>query len=147
MAEIGSLDFLRNLDDAEFLEEMVDLGMVPPLNVQQAQAADRVSRMTELQPGSPQFQAAVSGLVDQESKRGMIGMTRRAAQQFTTLREIDGDVNREMIWIVEGDDRSCDPCMGNAAEIHTFAEWQEIGLPGSATCDGGDYCRCDLYAV
>ena len=144
MPNFIDLNALGALSDAELLVVLEETGMIAPWNVMQSQAADYVLRMTELPPGSVAFKAAVGNLITAESRRGILGMTRRAAQQFTTLNDMGGDETKEFIWIVEGDDRTCNPCMANAAEIKTYAEWQAQGLPGSATCDGGDYCRCDL---
>ncbi len=135
---------VKKMSDAELLAYLEETGIVAPWNTLQMQAAEYVQRMTEYPPGSAQFKAAVNNLISTESRRGVLGMTRRAAQRFTTLNDAGGDKNAEFIWVTEGDSVSCDPCISNAAQIKTLAEWEADGLPGAATCDGGDYCRCDL---
>jgi len=140
----ANLKSIGRLTNAELLELFEETGIVSPWNTLQMQAAQYVQRMTELQPGSIQFKAAVNDMISTESRRGLLGMTRRAAQQWTTIQDTGGDKNKQFIWVTEADDRTCAPCMSNAAEIRSYAEWEEIGLPGAATCDGGDYCRCDL---
>lgn len=138
---------LLAMSPAEFLATMERFAILPNWNVQQTQAAQYVTRMTQYEPGSPRFKRAVNQLISGESKRGIIGLTRRAAQQYTTLVDTDGDIQREFIWIVEGDESTCDPCRENAALVDTMAGWMSRGLPGASTCDGGDYCRCDLFPL
>lgn len=144
---VPSVAQLGKLTDAELLATLEEFGVLAPWNTMQSQAAAYVTRMTELQPGSVQFQAAVNNLISSESRRGLLGMTRRATQQYTTLLDTQGDPSKKLIWVSENDDSTCDPCRGNAGEIHTFEEWQSIGMPGAATCEGGDYCRCDLLRI
>ena len=144
MDDFIDLKALSAMTDAELLAAMEEAGMIAPWGALQMQAAESVMRMTELPPGSPAFTAAVNGIISKEARKGLVGMTRRATQQFTTLNDMAGDTNKEFIWIVEGDDSTCAPCMVNAAMIKTYAEWEASGLPGAATCDGGDFCRCDL---
>ncbi len=144
MADFIDLNALGALTDAELLATLEEIGILPPWNTLQSQAAAYVQRMTEMPPGSTQFKAAVNNLISTESRRGILGMTRRAAQQFTTINDAGGDKNAEFIWVTEGDSVTCEPCMANAAQIKTLAEWESHGMPGAATCDGGDACRCDL---
>lgn len=147
MVDFINIKALLGLSNSELLEVMESTGMIPSFETLQIQAVGYIQRMTELPAGSIQFKAAVNNLISMESRRGLLGMTRRAAQQFTTLNDIGGDTKTEMIWVSEADEDSCNKCLANAAEIHTYEEWQQIGLPGAATCDGGDYCRCDLLKI
>jgi hypothetical protein len=140
-------DALLAMSPAEFLRNIEKFGLMPNWRVQQTQAADYAIRMTQLEPGSPQFDRAVDNLIDVESNRGMQGLTRRIAQQYTTLVDSNGDVDSEFIWIVEGDEATCSPCKANAGLVKTMREWIDIGLPGTPTCDGGDRCRCELFAL
>ena len=57
---------------------------------------------------------------------------------------MDGDPNQLLVRIGEGDDDMCDVCAGLEGETGTIAYHESIGLPGAATCLGGDACRCDL---
>ena len=138
---------LKAMRPAEFLQTLEAFAILPNWNAQQTQAADYVSRMTQHEPGSPRFKRAVNQLINGESKRGLTGLTRRAAQQYTTLVDMGGDVSREFIWIVEGDESTCDPCRENAGIVDSYEGWSARGLPGLPTCDGGSYCRCDLFPV
>lgn len=136
---------LEKLDDADLLEEMVARQMLASWNTMQAEAAGIASRMMEYPAGSSQWKSAVSNMVQSEAKSGMTGLTRRATQQYTTVASTGGNEDVEMIWIVEGDEGTCDQCSPRAAEIRTYGEWKNAGLPGAAVCLGGNKCRCDLF--
>ncbi len=80
VGRVPSVAQLGKLTDAELLATLEEFGVLAPWNTMQSQAAAYVTRMTELQPGTVQFQAAVNNLISSESRRGLLGMTRRAAQ-------------------------------------------------------------------
>ena len=141
---LPSLNSIKKMSNAQLMENLINMGVTGPIGTMQTSASQYVQRMTELRPGSPRFALEVNNIIGTESRRGMIGLTRRTQQQWTSLAYIDGDVNQNMIWVVEGDSNTCSNCEANAGEVKTYAEWQAEGPPGAAVCEGGDYCRCDL---
>jgi len=122
-------------------------GITPSMNHMKVLAQDYVTRMTMYSSNSDQFKAAVDDLVEKGSRRAALGMSRSMAQQFSSLREIDGNVDQRMVWVDEGDDHTCAECSARAGEIKTWQEWQDEGPPGSRVCLGGAYCRCDLVPI
>jgi|GEM_PF-6650444 len=144
---LPSLADISKLTNAQLGELLEHYGVTTPWNVMQAQSMEYIAKMTQLRPGSAEFRAELTRLTTDESRRGMIGLARRASQQWSSWDAIDGNVNQTMICITEDDESTCDGCGPYGGEIKTFAEWQAIGFPGAAVCQGGDYCRCDLVVI
>lgn len=137
---------LQKLGNSELYAELVDIGAMRPIDKAISDSIGYVSRMTNYAPDSPQFVEAVNDLISSDSKRGLQGMNRRAVEQIYTASEVDGDVNRMMVWIVEGGKNTCSYCNSRAGQVKKYTEWLEEGLPGADVCRGGDLCRCHLAA-
>jgi hypothetical protein len=120
-------------------------GVTNSMNHMKTLASDYVQRMTGLT--GEDYKRAVNELITSETRRGALGMNREIAQQYSSLRAIEGNINQRMIWVSEGDDHTCEECDARAGEIQTFTEWQAEGPPGSRVCLGGSYCRCDLLPI
>lgn len=144
---VNELAFMRNMSDAELYQFLVENGAMRPIDDAIASAQGYVSRMTTHAPGSPQFKEEVANLISRDSSRALKGMNRRAVENIYTARQVGGDVDRLMVWIVEGGKNICDYCAQRAGVVLTYLEWVEQGLPGSDVCRGGDACRCGLAAV
>jgi hypothetical protein len=144
---LDEFDFLRGLSNTELYNLMVEAGAMRPIDKLITDQMGYVARMTNLRPGDPQFTADVAALIDANSGTNMQAMNRRAVEQFYTQREINGNVNTEMVWIIEGGPNTCRYCQDRAGQVQTYAEWVAIGLPGADTCAGGDRCRCHLAAL
>jgi hypothetical protein len=159
---LPNIDEMRDLSNGQLIDILEHFGVVQPWETMVANASSYVARLTELRPGteefraeveritSPQigiFQTEVGRIVDAESRRGLLSLSRRTAQAWSSLDAIDGNVSQEMIWITEGDDHVCESCVSRGGTIMTYAEWQDAGPPGASVCLGGDQCRCDLVAV
>jgi hypothetical protein len=144
---LPSLAELQGLTNAELMEVLQHYGVMAPWGAMVTRAQQYVTRMTELRPGSPEWQAEVDRLITTDSRRGMLSLNRRVAQTWSSLEAIDGDVNKTMIWLPERDENTCENCSANGGKEKTWAEWQVSGPPGAAVCLGGDQCRCDLVVV
>ncbi len=144
---VKDLAFLAEMDSVTLYNTLLEYDAILPADKLIANQMGYVSRMTNYQPGSPQWKEAVSNLIDVNSKGNLNQMNRRAVQQVYTYRETDGDFNTELVWIVEGGPNTCQYCLDRAGEIMTYREWIDQGLPGSDVCAGGDRCRCQLAAV
>ena len=141
---LPDIDVIKKMSNAELLDFLESHGVTKSYGQMQMDAGQYVTRMTDLRPGSPEWAAEVFRITDTESRRGMLGLTRRVQQNWTTLEYIDGDVDTQLIWVSEGDDHTCDNCARQAGQVKTYRQWQLEGMPGASTCLGGDYCRCDL---
>lgn len=107
---------------------------------------DYVRRMANIPPNRPDlFDAEVARLTNGVSRRSVLGLVRRTQENYTTSRISSGDPNQEFIRILDSHDNNCGPCIDLAGTIGTMAEHVAQGLPGPASCDGGDYCRCTLH--
>jgi hypothetical protein len=104
-------------------------------------------RMSRLNPGDPGWEGQMRELLSTESRRGLLGLNRRAAERWQTMEALDGDPSQELIRLGEGDDDMCDRCREREGAIGTYAEHTAMGLPGAASCSGGDNCRCVLVAI
>lgn len=138
---------MRNMSRAELMDVLSHFGVVAPWGALQTEASKYIMRMTELRPGTPEFQAELERLTEVDSDRGLLGLSRRTTQQWSSWDAIDGDINKEMLWLTEMGEGVCDNCAVRGGTIQTFAQWQIDGAPGAAVCQGGDYCRCDLLVV
>lgn len=50
-------------------------------------------------------------------------------------------------WVLDKAAENCDTCIKNSTQIHTFGEWEQIGLPGYGRTICGKYCKCILQPV
>jgi hypothetical protein len=146
-SKLPSLDAISKLDNSELLQVLNHYNVFGPTDQFKMESVEYVTRMTQYPPGSPAFKEAVVALGDVSSKRGLVGMTRRASENYSTVESIDGNVEQELIYVCLDDNSSCRACLDKDGEIHTFLEWQDIGGPGAATCAGGHNCRCSLIKV
>ena len=146
-AYIEEFAFLSELSNAELYTVLVENGAMRPVDKLIADQMGYVSRMTDLRPGDPRFAEEVAGLINQNSTTNIASMNRRAVEQIHAQREINGDVNTEMVWIVEGGASTCSYCLARAGMVKSYKEWQLVGMPGAETCKGGDRCRCHLAAL
>ena len=145
---LPSVAKMADLDAENYFFVLEQYGVLPPMPVLRAQAGEYVTRMTQYARDGAEWQRALEDLVSRESKRGMLGLSRRISERWSTLEMIDGNEQQKLIWLYEDDEASCENCAQYAGQIHTFAEWEAMGVsPGSAVCQGGDYCRCDRVAV
>jgi len=142
-----SLAEMRSLSPEELLAELQYYGVVDPWPKLRNSAAAYVARMTSLQPGSAAFAREVEGLIGTASKRGLLGLSRRTAERYTTMLAVGGDPDAELIRISEGDEHVCDNCDALEGVVGTLAQHEALGLPGAQSCLGGDYCRCTLVRV
>lgn len=76
-------------------------------------------------------------------------MNRRVMREFAQIEALSGAnvEKQELIRISEGDDNVCDSCDAKGGEVGTMAYHASIGLPGAASCYGGDMCRCELVLI
>jgi hypothetical protein len=145
--KLPSLEAISKLDNSELLQVLNHYNVFGPTDQFKMESMEYVSRMTSYPPGSQAFSEAVAALGDTSSKRGLVGMTRRASENYSTVESIDGNVEQELIYVCLDDNASCKACLDKDGEIHTFIEWQDVGGPGAATCAGGHNCRCSLIRV
>lgn len=135
---------LDSLTDAELRAVMTEFGMRVPFEKLITDAQKYVAEMTNLIPGTPAFNAEVERITGSASRRGLLGMARRTQETMTTREIMERTDVKEFIRILDSDENNCDPCVGLAGEIGTLEYHESIGLPGAASCLGGDYCRCQL---
>lgn len=146
--QLPSVAEIVNLDVAERYRVLQHFGLQMTWDEARADAAGYVARMSSIQDRAA-FDAEVDKLISVHSKRGTLGNLRNAYRQYSLLDALEGLDPRtaEFTRITEGDEHSCDSCLALAAEEGTLAYHQEIGMPGSASCEGGPNCRCDLVNV
>jgi hypothetical protein len=136
---------LNNLSDAELHAIMTEFGIRVPFEQLITDAQTYVAQMSNrLIPGSPQFNAEVERITGPASRRGLLGMARRTQENASTLEILERSGTTELIRVLDSDENNCDNCIALAGEIGTLEYHQSIGMPGAASCLGGDYCRCQL---
>ena len=142
---LPDLAAMKNMTNEELMQTLNHYGITEPLGILQSQAMEYVRRMMPLR-SDEDINRAFAELVANE-RRQLLGTARRVQQQWSTLDAIQGDMNQELIWLAEDDEATCDSCAPRSGEIDTWWGWKQRGMPGSAVCRGGNYCRCDLVAI
>ena len=142
---LPSLSELSDLSPGELLAVMQRFGVAGAWSTYIADQAAYLARVASLPPA--QFDAALQDLVDTNSKRALVQMSRRLHEQYTTGLAAAGDEDARFIRLDEGDSRECERCEELGGYEGTYAEQQAVGLPGAASCRGGDQCRCTLVRI
>lgn len=135
------------LSDEELIAVLQRYGVTTTWEELRANMLDTVRAAMRIPAGAPDYRERMEFLIDSGSRRTLVGMARRASEQYATREALDGDANAQLIRISEGDDHVCGPCEERAGMIGTLAEHEAMGAPGAASCDGGDYCRCQLVRI
>jgi hypothetical protein len=138
---------LKALSNKELYTALNEVGALRSIEKQTADAMGYVSRMTNYPKGSPQWKEAVANLTDAQSKSGLMSMNRRSVETLSVLAQTGGDLNAEMVWLLDPTSSHCSYCPANAGLVMTYSEWLDFGLPGIDTCKGGDRCNCHLEHV
>ena len=142
--ELGELN---ELDPGELSRLLKRFGITQPWPQMRASTAGYVQRMSQIPPGSDAFLEEIERLLDSESKRGALSMTRRAYRELSTIDALEGETESELIWISDGGEGTCTRCNARGGEIGTIQQHAAKGLPGPMTCAGGDLCRCTLVPI
>jgi hypothetical protein len=135
------------MSDEELIRTLQRYGVEVTWADMQASAMAIASRAAMIPAGAPDYAERMGFFIDSESRRTLVGMARRTSEKYATMEALDGDANALLIRISEGDDHVCGPCEQRAGMIGTLAEHEAMGAPGAASCDGGDYCRCQLVRI
>lgn len=122
-------------------------GITEPWPQMKMSTAAYVQRMTSIPPGSDAFKEELNRLLDIESKRGALMMTRRAYREFSTIEAMEGNTATDLIWVADGDDGTCSRCGNRGGDIGSIQYHAAQGLPGPGVCEGGDLCRCMLLPI
>jgi hypothetical protein len=135
---------LLNLEPSELVDLLQRYGVVASWADTRARAAKVIADMHGI-PSGPLFEAKMSALTT-DYKLALVGQARRTMERYTTVQAMDGTEGQEFVRMPEDYDetRICDVCYELAGTIGTMAQHEEVGLPGSASCLGGDLCRCTL---
>jgi hypothetical protein len=144
---VNEFSAIRSVSNKDLYEILESAGGLRPMEKHIADSVGYVSRMTNYQPGSPQFKEAVADLVDTNSKNSIRRMNRRSVEAMSALAETQGNPQTEMVWLLDPTSSHCIYCPNNAGVVMTYEEWLNLGLPGVDTCKGGDNCNCHLYRV
>jgi len=150
IATMPTVSELVDLTNDELLELLQDFGVKAPwpqLVADNYGYAAEMSKITNL--GTPDYlEREVERLLDHHSsRRGLLGLARETQRAFILDAFSKEGPNQEYIRISEDDEHTCDRCDALAGTIGTMGEHVSMGLPGPASCDGGNYCRCVLVLV
>lgn len=132
---------MKTMTDVELSSVLNQFGITEPWAQMRSSNVGYLMRMTQIPPGSPRFAAELERLLSQDTRRGLVGASRRAYHEYMIAQT---DTSGELLRIAENDKNTCDVCAALAGEVGTIEYHRSIGLPGAASCDGGDDCRCNL---
>jgi hypothetical protein len=132
---------MKAMTDVELSQVLGQFGITEPWAQMRSANVGYLMRMTQIPPGSQQFKAALDRLLNQGTRDGLIRASRRAYQEYMIIQT---DTSGELLRIAENDENTCEVCNALAGEVGTIEYHRSIGLPGAASCDGGDRCRCNL---
>lgn len=144
---LPNVNEINNMSNAQLRSLLERFGVAQAWPELHGQVSAYVARMSNIPPGTPGFEAEVKRLTEGDDKRFLRQLARRTQETWTTARAADGNENQEFIRILDDHEHQCGPCIERAGAIGTYAEHVAIGLPGPASCDGGGWCRCELYPI
>ena len=118
------------------------LGITEPMEMAKTRAIAASQRLQGIPPGSPRYAALEREIIEQYANQELMGMTRYASQQYTSLIAADGNPNQMMVSVPEDldEERLCEECAFVAGTEDTLANWRARGHPGNI-CLGGNRCR------
>ena len=132
------------LSDTELANVLSRFGIVEPWPQMRAEMVGYLNKVSQYPSGSPQFTEELNRLLDMESKAGLLRASREAYRSFSLAYT---DTSGQLLRICEDDESSCEDCIRLGGEIGTIEYHQSIGMPGTQSCQGGHFCRCQLLAV
>lgn len=135
------------LSDAELLEVLEAYGVLNPGPIWRQQTAGWLSRLWNLAPNSPRVRAELDRLAGEIGGPGLLETARHVERQYATQAAVGDNPEQNLIRIPEDFEASrlCDACAELAGEEGTLEYHQKIGMPGAASCYGGERCRCQLF--
>lgn len=142
-ARLPSLEAMGDLSVGQLSKVLDAYGVTDPWD---SMRVDAMSYLNRMNVPLHRMDAAVEGLLNHERKAQLM-LARRVSERWATMNSLEGDYSQTMAWITVGDDAMCDPCDDNGGLEMPYTEWLQYGLPGAQTCDGADYCRCELVLV
>lgn len=69
------------------------------------------------------------------------------AAYYQEAVDVKQAATQKYMWVLDPGAQHCGTCPTKHGVVHTFAEWQELGLPGSGVDECGHNCRCSLIPV
>jgi hypothetical protein len=145
--ELPDIAVLSRIDEKSLraiLQKFNILDIWPQLR---ADTSDYVKRLLSIPFRSEAYNAEIKRLTTAEGKTGLTKLLRRVYREYSVVYSMDGDPDTVFVRVPEGDENTCDPCLRLGGEEGTMEYHRSIGAPGSASCEGGDLCRCILMAV
>jgi hypothetical protein len=133
---------IKNLSEDEAYDLLKNFYALPDLKRQYDHLAQKCGNLKNMR-GS--FQAKeLQKVIDSVTGDEIHSQLKRASTQFSISEMLEGDVEKIVLWVAEGED-SCENCMAMAGWIGRFVDLEV--MPGANICLGGDRCRCQLIEV
>lgn len=76
-----------------------------------------------------------------EFEQNLRQMTKQAIRLY---KNKDNSPGERFMWLTSGKDNVCPSCVKRHAQVKTFEEWEDIGLPGSVVLICNANCNCQL---
>lgn len=148
---LPTIDQLVKLSDAELFKTLQLFGIEQPWEALRADTAAYIQRMTSYPPGSPQFATELrrlTGIDSDKPSRALLSTSRAVYREYqNSILVAQNPPNQEYIRVDEADDNECENCEQLAGYVGTMQQHASVGLPGAASCLGGNYCRCSLVPI
>ena len=145
--QFPSMPDLLNASDSDLLSYLQRWGMVDTMAQRKSKAAAMVADLARRpkEAGKRRFKATVQGTM----RRELLQDNRRMMREFIMLDTVNGvDIKKQkFVRMGENDDSTCEGCDPLIGFEGTLAEHEAQGMPGAASCYGGDACRCTLLQV
>lgn len=154
LAPMPDIRDMVGLTNSQLNEVLKRFNVLPTWSEQYAEAQKYLAQFSTIPPAllsEDEYQRRIRALLDLNPRkdgkpsRGLLGLSRRVQERYTTMEAIGGQPEAELIRIAELDDNTCSGCDALAGEMGTYAYHASIGLPGSQEC--GNNCRCQLVRV
>jgi hypothetical protein len=138
---------MRGLPDDELASLLERWGLTETLQ-QRVDKATAIITRAQQKPGKV-ANDQIKKMIGASVRRDLLGENRRMLRESVVLEVVNQiDVDKQnWVRMGENDDNTCEGCDPLIGAEGTLAYHSEIGMPGPASCEGGDMCRCTLMLV
>jgi len=132
----------------QFINESVAQIMAEVDRLRKMGVADKTIKeklLRELETETGMFRTLANKLG--RASMAVVNQANQAAYYQEIASEVEDLGKQKYMWVLDPGAQHCSTCPTKNGVVHTFEEWQQLGLPGSGVDECGANCRCSLIPV
>ena len=142
---VPTAEEVRQMSTSERWEVAQRYGWLPPAESEMDMQRQYLARW-DIRKGDPRYETEMERLAGAEKKQHLLAATRRAMERHETLVALDGQLDKDTVYINEGDE-PCEECEPLDGDIMPYSERVANGLLPGDRCLGGNNCLRVLMVV